>query len=120
MERIRFISHKGTEILLLDCSGCKAVELFPIIARARTLIASRPKGSLRTLTDVTGAEVNDALAQQVKAFSLHNKPYVKAAAVVGIEGVKQIILNSVELASRREFQVFDAVDAAKDWLAEQK
>jgi hypothetical protein len=28
----------------------------------------------------------------MKQFSVHNKPYVKAAAVVGITGLKRIIL----------------------------
>ena len=120
MERIRFITHKGAEILLLDCSDCKATDIFPLIARAKMLIASRPKGSLLALTDATGAEVNDALAQQVKAFSLDNKPYVKASAIVGVEGVKQIVLDSVELASRREFRTFPSLEEAKDWLAAQK
>lgn len=120
MERVKFIHHKGAEILLLDFSHSQVLEIFPLLAGARNRIASRPHNSVLTLTNVTGTQVNDSITQQIKTFTLHNKPYVKAAAVVGAEGIKKVILGNVEFASRREFQVFETIEQAKDWLAEQK
>jgi len=120
MERIRFIQHKGTEILYLDFSGCQAAEVFPLIAQAKTVIASRPPLSLLTLTDVTDTQQNDAVNQQMKIYTAHNKPYVKAAAVVGVEGFKKILLDTIVRISKRQIHPFDTIEQAKDWLAEQK
>jgi hypothetical protein len=55
----------------------------------------------------------------LKEFTRHNKPYVIAAAVVGITGLKQIIYNAVLKFSGRNLVAFDSVDRAKDWLAGQ-
>jgi hypothetical protein len=59
---------------------------------------------------------DDRVTQQMKEFTTHNKPYVRAAAVVGVEGVKKIILNAVMLFSKRKFHTFDSIDSAKAWL----
>ena len=120
MERIRFIQHKGAEILYIDFSECQVTEIFPLIAQAKAVIASRPRQSLLTLTDVTNTQHNDAVNQQMKSYTAHNKPYVKAAAVVGVEGLKKIVLDTIVLISKRQIQLFDTVEQAKDWLAEQK
>ncbi len=58
-------------------------------------------------------------AEALKQFTSHNKPYVTAAAVVGIIGLKQIIYNAVLKFSGRNLVAFDSVDKAKDWLATQ-
>ena len=58
MERIKFIQHKGAEILYLDFSACEIAAIFPLIAQAKTIIASRPPKSLLTLTNVTDTRQN--------------------------------------------------------------
>lgn len=120
MERVKFIQHKGAEILYLDFSGCQVTEVFPLIALAKTVIESRPLQSLLTLTNVIDTRQNDAVNQQVKIFTAHNKPYVKAAAIVGVEGLKKILLDTIVRISKREIRPFETVEQAKDWLAERK
>lgn len=119
MERIKFIQHKGAEILYLDFSGCQVTEIFPLVARAKSIIASRPPQSLLTLTNVANAQQNDAVNQQMKIFTAHNKAYVKAAAVVGIEGLKKIVLDTIVQISKRDIHPFETIEQAKNWLAEQ-
>lgn len=120
MDRIRFIQHKGAEILYIDASGCQVSEVFPLVAQAKTIIASRPSHSLLTLTNVTNTQHNDTVNQQLKGFIAHNKPYVKTAAVVGVEGLQKIVLDTLVLISKRQIHPFETLEQAKDWLAEQK
>lgn len=117
MERIKFIRRNGKEILLLDFSNCHIKDWMPAIEEAKKIIKTRPENSLLTLTDVTNALFNEEISQKMKEFTAHNKPYVKAAAVVGITGLKKIIFDAVLLFSKRKLHTFDTIEQAKDWLA---
>ena len=117
MARVEFIKHNGKELLMLDFSNCKPGDVFLVIDEAKKTIRSCPENSVLTLTDVTNMRFDDRVTQQMKEFTTHNKPYVRAAAVVGVEGVKKIILNAVMLFSKRKFHTVDSIDSAKAWLA---
>ncbi len=118
MARVEFIKHNGKELLYLDFSNSKPSDVFLIINEAKQTIRTRPENSVLTLTDVTNMRFDDRVTQQMKEFTVHNKPYVRAAAVVGVEGIKKIILNAVMLFSKRKFHTFDTIESAKHWLAE--
>jgi len=116
MARVELIKHNGKELLFLDFSNCKPGDVFLIIDEAKKTIRTLPENSVLTLTDVTNMRFDDRVTQQMKEFTIHNKPYVRAAAVVGVEGVKKIILNAVMLFSKRKFHTFDSIESAKNWL----
>ncbi len=116
-ERVRFIQHEGKDILLLDFSGCMADEVLVMIDKAKDVISSQPEKSLLTLADVTDARFNERVSQDMKEFTAHNKPYVKASAVVGITGLKRIIFDAVMRFSGRKISAFDNIEEAKTWLA---
>jgi hypothetical protein len=115
-ERVKFIKHQEKEILLLDFSNSTADEVLKIIEQAKRVISSRPQQSLLTLTDVTNARFNADVSEQMKAFTVHNKPYVRAGAVVGITGLKRIIFSAVVAFSQRKLESFDDREEAKQWL----
>ena len=52
----------------------------------------------------------------MKDFAAKNSPYIKGSAVVGVEGIQMVLLQTVIFATRREIKVFSSLDAAKDWL----
>lgn len=112
MKRVYFIEYKGKKFLYIDMSKCSDEEMLAVIANAREIIRNQPEKSVFTLTDVTDAwfcpEVNDAM----KEFLANNKPYVIAAAVVGINGSTMRLLG-------RELVLFDTLEQAKEWLSDQ-
>ncbi len=116
-ERVKFIRHEEKDILLLDFSNAQTEEVMTIIEDAKRLISSRPEQSLLTLTNVTNARFNERVGEGLKKFTLHNKPYVKAGAVVGITGLKRIIFGAVMAFSKRKLESFDDLEQAKQWLA---
>ncbi len=117
--RVKFIEHKGKKILHLDFSQARADEVIHIIRKAKDVIAAQPANSIRTLTDVTDLKFNTDASEAMKEFASHNKPFVTAAAVVGVTGLKRIIYNAVVKFSGRNLVVFDSHGQAKDWLVEQ-
>ncbi len=119
MERVKFIDHKGKRILHLDFTNARADEVVHIIREAKGVIAKQPAQSIRTLTDVTDLKFNTDAAEAMKEFASHNKPYVAAAAVVGVTGLKKIIYNAVVKFSGRNLVAFDSIGQAKEWLVNQ-
>jgi hypothetical protein len=117
MDRVKFVNFKGKEILYLDFSGCKTDEVFPVIEQAKAVIRTRPEQSLLTLTNVTDTRFDETVSQRMKEFTTHNKPFVKAAAVVGVVGIKKILFEAIMLFSNRKLHAFETVEQAKDWLA---
>ncbi len=115
-DRVRFIRHQEKEILFLDFSNSATDDVLKTIEVAKQLIGTKPEKSLLTLTDVTNARFNEEVGDGMKRFTAYNKPYVKAAAVVGITGLKKIIFGAVMAFSQRKIEAFDDLEAAKRWL----
>jgi hypothetical protein len=119
MERVQFIQHKGKKILHLNFADCKADEVLQVIQQGKDAIKTQQHQSVLTLTDVTNAAFNSKVSEAMKEFVVHNKPYVVAAAVIGVTGLKKIIFNAVMKISGRHLHAHDSLDQAKDWLASQ-
>jgi hypothetical protein len=120
MERTRFIEHRGKRILLLDYAGVRdPQESLREIEHSKEVVARHPPDSLLVMTVVRDARYNQAVVQAMKELASHNKPYVKASAVVGMSGLHRIVYQAVLLFSRRNIQTFDDEAQALDWLAAQ-
>jgi hypothetical protein len=120
MGRINVVEYKGKRILVQDFSGARAGEEFDrSIAEAKAFIASQPAKSILSLFDATKAIYNTAVLTVLKEFTKHNEPYMKASAVVGVEGILSIALLAVSTFSGRTFKSFADRQSAMDWLAEQ-
>jgi hypothetical protein len=119
LERVQFLQHKGKKILHLNFANCSVDEVLQTIEMSKAAIRTQSPGSVLTLTDVTNAAFNSKVSEAMKEFVIHNKPYVVAAAVVGVTGLKQVILNAVMKLSVRKLTAFNTLAEAKDWLAAQ-
>ncbi len=119
MERVQFIQYKGKVILSINLAGCSAAEVHPVIDAAKAAVATRRAGTVLTLTDVTGTGFDSVVASAMKDLVRHHRPYVAAAAVVGLSGLRQIMFNTVMRFSGRHLHAFESLQQAKDWLARQ-
>ena len=114
------IQHRGKTIVFLDISGCRSVaESIQTGNLAKAIILAQPAKSVRMLTDVTGAHYDKQAAEYMKRFSQDITPYVKASAMVGMSSIRQLIANAMMYVSGRHIRLFDSLDTAKDWLAQQ-
>ena len=117
---IQIIDYKGKEIVLFDFSKCKKEDIKPIIDDAKQWFLSKRPHSILTLTDVTEARYDTETLSFFKEFSLHNKPYVKAGAVVGITNpLMKIAYRAVTAFSKRNLPIFNSREEALDWLVDQ-
>lgn len=118
--RTKFITHKGTNICLLDFSGItNPAEALAAIAEARQIVTSQPANSVLTLTYVKDATFNRDVVAALKDLATANKPHVKAGAIVGMGGLQRAIYIAVTQFTGRRLATFASLDEAKDWLAAQ-
>jgi predicted nuclease of predicted toxin-antitoxin system len=57
MDLLRFITHQGKQILLIDLSNCSGAEVEKIFRAVPELVTKRPRGSVLILTDFQGSIV---------------------------------------------------------------
>ena len=114
---VKFIQYKGCPILQIDFESCKPAESLERMRYARSVVAGQPLRSLRTLTLVKNARFNGPVSEALKQYTMHNKPYVRIAAVVGLSGLQEILYNVIIKVTGRKIATFRYVEEAKDFLA---
>jgi len=120
-ERVRFIEHKGKRILLHDFSEILVPQdVLPFVAQSRQLVAAQPPRSLLTLTFVANSRFDRTVIEALKELVTHNRPYVKAGAIVGLSGLQRVVYVTITQLTGRRLPTFDTLDAAKDWLVAQE
>jgi hypothetical protein len=119
-ERVRFITCKGQQILYVDFSDGTLDDMHAIIEQSATVIRSQPVKSLLLLTNVHDLAFNPASAAEMQRYAQGNEPFVFAAAVVGLEGLKKIVYQTIRKASGQNMMAFSDIEKAKQWLIERK
>jgi hypothetical protein len=119
-ERIRFIEHKGKQILLADCSHCSAEELEKMSRLVPSYVTSEPKGSVLLLADFTGAQFDRAAIERLKQDTVRDRPHLKRSAWVGTETLPKIFYEHLKSFSQRDLPAFKTREEAKDWLVSEE
>lgn len=115
-ERLRFVKHKGEEIFLIDFSHCKGKEMLLLLDQVRADVARHAPGSVLTLADFTGAQVDKTVATKIKEVLVLDRPYVKKSAWVGTDDLPHVFYENFKNFSQREFPTFETREEAMDWL----
>jgi hypothetical protein len=115
-ERLRFIKHRDHVIYLVDFSHCTAKELLLLLDQVRADIARHAPGSVLTLADITGAQIDKKVATRIKEVLVLDRPYVKRSAWVGTESLPHVFYEHFKNFSQRDFPVFKTREEAMDWL----
>jgi len=117
MERAKFVKQGGVMILNINLSEIGLEEIREVVEYSKGMIGRMPKGSVLTITDVSGVNFEDGFKEIVTGFLEHNKPFVRAGAVLGVSGWKKLVyLVSSRLSGRNNLKLFDDSAAASRWL----
>jgi hypothetical protein len=105
-DRVRILEHG---IVLLDFSGITEPDReLHRSAEAKRLISAQPRGQALVLTDVTGSTFSQAAIESLKDLVQHNKPYVKASALVGLSALTRVVFRALVTLTRRDIRVFES------------
>jgi hypothetical protein len=113
---VRFITHLGKQILLLDLSNCSAAEVEEIFRAVPEFVTTNPRGSVLILSDFRGASIDQEAIRAMKETAVFDKLYVKKSAWTGAESLPQGVSADLRNFSRREFPVFETREEALAWL----
>jgi hypothetical protein len=115
-ERLHFVKHKGHAIFVIDFSHCEAKEMMLLLDQVRADVARHAPGSVLTLADFTGAQVDKKVATHIKEVLVLDRPYVKKSAWVGTESLPHVFFENFKSFSQRELPTFKTREEAMDWL----
>jgi hypothetical protein len=116
--RLRFIKHKGHAVYLIDFSHCTEKEMLLLLDLIRADISRHEPGSMLTLADFTGAEMDKNVATRMKEVLVLDRPYVKRSAWVGTESLPHVFYEHFKTFSQRDLPAFKTREEAMDWLVE--
>jgi hypothetical protein len=117
-ERIRFVEHRGKQILLADLSHCTPREVEKLALLVPSYVTSEPRSSVLLLADFTGAEFDRIAIERLKESAVFDRPHLKRSAWVGIEILPPVFLEHIKNFSQRELPTFKTREEAMDWLVE--
>lgn len=120
MNKTQVIEYQGKKIFFIDFSFLKTLgEIKAVTEEAKKYLHAQPNGSVYTLTSVEETHFNTEIRDMFTEYMKSNKPYVKASAVLGVSGLKQILYNTMMKLTGRDTRSFSTMEEAKKWLVNQ-
>jgi len=121
MERLEEFTLDGKNFIYIDFSELKENEEFIKISKTvEPIIAKYPPMSLYTITNVENIRFDSGSKEIVANYMRNNKPYVKHGAVIGLDGIKKIMISSLfKLSGRGDLHFAFSKEQAVEWLLEQ-
>ncbi|MFH1459168.1 MAG: STAS/SEC14 domain-containing protein [Candidatus Omnitrophota bacterium] len=115
-----WIIHKEKRIYFCDYSnfGSDFEALKEEMVAVTGVLIQEPENSVLILTDVTNTVASPKALDQLKAGMKFSGKHMKRVAVVGVTGVRNIMLKAVARTFNLSIFPFSDIEKAKDWLVE--
>lgn len=123
MSDFKEIEVNGCKILRVNLAGIgngPREDYLPILLKIKEWISSKPQNSVLTLTIVTNYKLTDTAIADIKDLLKHDQPFVKKAAVIGVDRLARIALNTFNKVLRRNMMLFETEPEAIAWLTKSK
>src|SRR5258708_37303652 len=99
-DRIRFVSHEGKQILLVDFSNCSAGEVEEVCRGVPEVVTKLPGNSVLILSDFTASSFDKEAIQAMKESAVFDKPHVKKSVWVRAENFPHAYSDSLRTFTR--------------------
>lgn len=118
MRRPEIIRHNDVDIIYLDFSNMKRQEeIIQLEDDGADLIQKQKFNSALTLTNMDGMFFNNDIRNHFTKVVKANTPFVKASAVIGLNGLISIMYKSFIALTGRNIRLFKTKQEALDFLA---
>jgi hypothetical protein len=117
-DRIRFITHKGKQVLLVDATNCSSKELENLAHLVPSYVTAEAKGSVLLLAEFTGVKFDKNTMELLKPALVFDRPHLKRSAWVGTESIPKVFFEQLKAFSQRDLPSFKTREEALDWLVQ--
>ena len=115
-DRIRYITHRGKQVLLVDVSNCTSAEMIALAHLLPSNLADEPPGSVLLLADFTGSRFDKVAFESLKEAAVYDRPHIRRSAWVGVEAMPKVYYENLKSFSQRDLPIFTTREEALDWL----
>jgi len=118
MSRVEEFTREGRTFVYIDFSGLLTNdEISDVIAQAAPVIRKHPPKSVYTITNFDKLHFDKESKNIVTPYTEGNKPYVVAGAIIGIDGLKQIMANTIfTVSGRKDIAILSSKEEAIRFL----
>jgi hypothetical protein len=119
-ERIEQFEYEGKKFIYYDLSHYKNNTQFrEFVEYAKKVIKRYPKdNSVFSITNIEGVMYDSETKTIIAEWMDFNRPYIRQGAVIGLDGIKRIMVNAVlKICGRNNMKFFRGRDEAVKWLA---
>jgi putative hemolysin len=118
----RWIEHAGKQIFYVDFSnfGVSRTSLEEEVQYVSSVVTQKPERSVLGLVDTRNTVITMAMSILIKGYARRLGRHILKAAVVvnSVNDAKKTVFSSIARAGRRDVVLFDNVEEAKEWLAD--
>lgn len=114
---VSWITYKGKEILLIDYRGLSLDESFETLGQVGKMVAEKDEKVL-ILADVRDSYTSPEFMTRLKETGKQIKPMTQKQAIVGITGLKGILLDAYNRFTESASKTFSTQEEAKEWLVQ--
>jgi len=121
MDRVEEFTRAGKDFVYIDFSGLSSDEAFlEVINVAEPTIGKYPEHSVNTITNISNLRF-DTLTKEIAAkYTENNKPHVKYAVIIGLDGIKKMMAQAVmKLSGRTNYHYDYSKEGAIEWILQQ-
>jgi hypothetical protein len=118
--RSKWITFNNKEIFYQDFSnlGMNSDSISNELSEVSQIVAKQPENSVFVLADFRGTIITTASLSIFMEASKTTQKYIKKTAVLGVDGMKKIIGNSLVRATGQQLNLFSNEEEAKKWLTQ--
>jgi hypothetical protein len=117
MDRIQKIKYKGKEIIYVNYGGLREPAMIETLNQVEQIILSDNKPHLQ-LINISDAFATPGYMAAAKIFGKKTQSLTSKSAIVGITGVKALLLRSYNLVSGGKLKAFGTEEEAKEYLVQ--
>ena len=117
MDRVRYITHKGNKVLLVDYTDLSdEAEILKMLEQREFQVDSQPKHSVLMVIIVSRAKFSKDVLTRAKEANVYDLPYVRRAALVGVSDNQKVAIDAVSMFAKRHWEKFATLAEALDWI----
>jgi hypothetical protein len=112
---LTWIEYRGHKILYNDFRGLTEAQMTQQLDDELALLKAQPK-KVRMLVDVTNSATGPGFMARAKALASQIDAHVERQAILGIDGIKAILLRAFNAMGSGTLAPFANEEAAKEYL----